>query len=139
MAKFSGKVIWKDRVAAWLRTSYLAGRSNPETEWFDRELSYRRFGLTDVILCEILQGTGGDAVFRQVLRELEPFEIFTTGRQDLAIATAKNYQILRGITVRKTIDCLIATFCLSENYSLLHRDREFNAFEKRLDLRVIHP
>jgi predicted nucleic acid-binding protein len=120
---------------------YLGGRSNPETEWLDRELTQQRFGLTDIILCEILQGIREDATFRQVQLELSNFEIFPTGGVELAVAAAKNYRTLRsrGTTVRKTIDCLIATFCLTEGYSLLHRDRDFSAFEKHLGLRVIHP
>jgi predicted nucleic acid-binding protein len=120
---------------------YLGGRSNPETEWLDRELTQQRFGLTDIILCEILQGIREDATFRQVQRELSNFEIFPTGGVELAVASAKNYRTLRshGTTVRKTIDSLIATFCLTEGYSLLHRDRDFGAFEKHLGLRVIHP
>jgi predicted nucleic acid-binding protein len=120
---------------------YLGGRSNPETEWLDRELTEQRFGLTDIILCEILQGIREDATFRQVQRELFNFEIFPTGGVELAVASAKNYRTLRsrGTTVRKTIDYLIATFCLTEGYSLLHRDRDFGAFERHLGLRVIHP
>ncbi|MHB1795380.1 MAG: PIN domain-containing protein [Acidobacteriaceae bacterium] len=57
------------------------------------------------------------------------------------MAAARNYRSLRssGHTVRKTIDCLIATFCVMEKHSLLHRDRDFDPFEKYLGLRVIHP
>lgn len=56
-------------------------------------------------------------------------------------AAAGNCRTLRrqGHTVRKTIDCLIATFCLREQHALLHRDRDFDPFEKLLDLSVIHP
>jgi predicted nucleic acid-binding protein len=59
----------------------------------------------------------------------------------LAIASALNYRSLReqGHTVRRTIDCLIATFCLQAGHELLHRDRDFDAFEKALGLRVVHP
>ncbi|MSO52833.1 MAG: PIN domain nuclease, partial [Acidobacteria bacterium] len=54
---------------------------------------------------------------------------------------AKNYRTLRrrGKTVRKTIDVLIATFCIEEQHSLLHRDRDFDAFEELLGLNVVHP
>jgi predicted nucleic acid-binding protein len=69
------------------------------------------------------------------------FEIFETGGEDLAVVSAQNYRLLRthGHTVRKTIDCLIATFCLIQGHSLLHRDRDFDAYEKHLGLQVIHP
>jgi predicted nucleic acid-binding protein len=120
---------------------YLAGTSNPETDWFDRELRQRRFGLTDLILCEVLQGIQGEPDFSRVRSELSKFKVFATEGEDLAVASAKNYRSLRshGCTVRKTIDCLIATFCLVEGHSLLHRDRDFDPFERYLGLQVIHP
>ncbi len=64
-----------------------------------------------------------------------------TGGVDLAREAARNYRTLRsrGHTVRKTFDCLIATFCIREQHLLLHRDRDFDPFERLLDLSVIHP
>lgn len=120
---------------------YLRGLPNRETEYFDRELSRQRFGLTDLILCETLQGIGDEKAFTRVLRELRKFEIFETGGEDLAIEAARNFRSLRqrGHTVRKTIDCLIATFCLRQGHSLLHRDRDYDPFEDILGLAVIHP
>ena len=120
---------------------YLGGIRSPQTAWFDRELSRQRLGLTDLILCEILQGIREDAIFSQVRRTLSKFEVFATGGEELAIASARNYRLLRaqGYTVRKTIDCLIATFCLSKDHSLLHRDHDFDPFERHLGLRVVHP
>jgi predicted nucleic acid-binding protein len=120
---------------------YLRGAANAHTEWLDRELNQQPLGLTDLILCEVLQGIQGDSEFARVRRELSKFEVFTTGGEDLAVASAKNYRFLRsrGCTVRKTIDCLIATFCLTEGHSLLHQDRDFELFEKLLGLRVTRP
>jgi predicted nucleic acid-binding protein len=120
---------------------YLAGMANPHTDWLDRELNRQRLGLTDLILCEVLQGIQGDADFLRVRRELSKFKVFATGGEDLAVASAQNYRSLRlhGFTVRKTIDCLIATFCLAEGHSLLHRDHDFEPFEKHLGLRIIRP
>jgi predicted nucleic acid-binding protein len=120
---------------------YLQGIRNPQTDWLDTELDRQRLGLTDVILCEVLQGVRDEAAAAAVERQLLKLEVFETGGVDLARATARNYRALRsrGHTVRKTIDCLIATFCLRENHSLLHRDRDFDAFERLLDLSVIHP
>lgn len=120
---------------------YLRGAANPHTEWLDRELDRERLGLTDIILCEILQGIRDDAAFTRVRRSLSRFELFEMGGEVLAIASARNHRFLRsqGYTVRKTIDCLIATFCLIEGHSLLHRDRDFDPFEKVLGLRVVHP
>ncbi len=120
---------------------YLRGAGNPETVWLDRELTHQRFGLTDLILCEVLQDVRDSSAFLQVRDELLNFHVFSTGGPDLAIAAAGNYRTLReqGHTVRKTIDCLIATFCLEGNHELLHRDRDYNAFEKVLGMRVVHP
>lgn len=120
---------------------YLAGTTNPHTDWLHREIKRQRVGLTDLILCEILQGIQGDSDFDRVRRELSKFEMFATGGEDLAVASAKNYRALRsrGCAIRKTIDCLIATFCLTEGHSLIHRDRDFEPFERYLGLRIVHP
>jgi predicted nucleic acid-binding protein len=120
---------------------YLAGTFNPPTDWLDRELNQQRLGLTDLILCEVLQGIRGDSTFARVRRDMSRFEVFDTGGEALAVASAQNYRFLRarGHTVRKTIDCLIATFCLSGDHTLLHRNRDFDLFEKHLGLVVLHP
>jgi predicted nucleic acid-binding protein len=120
---------------------YLGGPPNPHTDWLDRELNQQRLGLTDLIFCEILQGICADSDFTRVRRNLSRFEVFDTGGEVLAVASAQNDRFLRshGHTIRKTIDCLIATFCLVEGHSLLHRDHDFDPFEKHLGLRVIHP
>jgi predicted nucleic acid-binding protein len=119
---------------------YLRGVSNKETDYFDREVARQRFGLTDLILCETLQGISDEKSFRRVLTELRKFELLETGGSDLAIQAARNFRHLRrrGRTVRKTIDCLIATFCLEDGHSLLHRDRDFDHFEEVLGLMVVH-
>ena len=120
---------------------YLRGLRNAETEYCDRELGQLRFGLADLILCEVLQGIRDERAFTRVLREFRRFEVFDTGGQEPAIAAARNFLILRhrGRSVRKTIDCLIATFCLRGARSLLHRDRDFDHFEQILGLVLIHP
>jgi predicted nucleic acid-binding protein len=120
---------------------YMRGLQNRETNYFDRELGRQRFGLTDVILCEILQGLRDEHASNRVLRELRRFELFESGGEELAVAAARNFRTLRrqGHTVRKTIDCLIATFCLRHGHFLLHRDRDFDHFEKVLGLVVVHP
>lgn len=119
---------------------YLRGLNNKETNYFDRELGRQRFGLIDLILCETLQGVGDEKSFVRVLRALRQFELFETGGEELAIEAARNFRRLRerGYTVRKTIDCWIATFCLRHGHSLLHRDRDFDHFEEILGLAVIH-
>jgi len=120
---------------------YFQGIENPETDWLNTELDRQRLGLTDIILCEVLQGVRDDAAAKEVERRLLTLEVFATGGVVLAREAARNYRTLRsrGHTVRKTIDCLIATFCLRGQHSLLHRDRDFDPFEKVLALSVIHP
>ena len=99
-----------------------------------------RLGLTDIILCEVLQGVHDDSAAADVERRLRKLEVFETGGVESASEAARNYRVLRarGHTVRKTIDCLIATFCIRSGHSLLHRDRDFDPFETYLELSVIH-
>jgi predicted nucleic acid-binding protein len=120
---------------------YLHGLQNSETDYLDRELGRERFGLTDLILYEVLQGIRSKRVFTRVLHDLRKFEVFEPGGKELAVAAARNFRTLRqrGRTVRKTIDCLIPTFCLRHGHLLLHRDRDFDHFEQILGLAVIHP
>ena len=120
---------------------YFQGTQNPETDWLNTELDRQRLGLTDIVLCEVLQGVRNDVVAKEVEGTLLKLEVFETGSVALAREAARNYRALRsrGHTVRKTIDCLIATFCLREQHWLLHRDRDFDPFETYLDLSVVHP
>ena len=119
---------------------YFQGVRNPETDWLNAELEHQRLGLTDTILCELLQGVRDDLAAKDVERNLTKLQVFETGGVTLAREAARNYRTLRsrGRTVRKTIDCLIATFCLREQHTLIHRDRDFDPFEKFLGLSVIH-
>jgi predicted nucleic acid-binding protein len=117
------------------------GRLDARTAWLKRAILDQEIGLTDLILCEVLQGLRADTAFRQVKSDLMEFEIFDSGGIELAIAAAENYRMLRsnGITIRKTIDCLIATVCIQKEHVLLHNDRDFDPFERHLGLKVIHP
>jgi hypothetical protein len=125
--------------SVWI--DYFADRTNRETDWLERELDLQPFGITDLILCEVLQGIRDDFGFARAQRELMTLHVFDAGGSRLAVRAAKNYRFLRarGITVRATVDCLIATFCIESGYALLHRDRDFDPFEKHLGLRVVHP
>ena len=119
---------------------YLNDVPTPESDWLDQQLARQPLGLLDLMVCEILQGLSTDAEAVRVLRDLRRFEIFDTGGIELAVAAARNYRTLRsqGRTVRKTIDCLIATFCVRGGHSLLHCDRDFDPFEQLLGLSVVH-
>jgi predicted nucleic acid-binding protein len=119
---------------------YFRGESNAEASWLAREIDRKRLGLPDVILCEVLQGVRNDREFDVFLKDLYVCEVLNTGGPATAVAAARNYRELRrrGITVRKTIDCWIATYCILQGHSLIHRDRDFDPFETCLGLQVIH-
>jgi predicted nucleic acid-binding protein len=120
---------------------YLADHQNAHCDWLDRNLGKRRIGLTDLVLTEVLQGYRDDTIFDRIRVQLGKMPILQMSSVELAVASARNYRTLRrgGITIRKTIDCLIATFCIENGHFLLHRDRDFDPFEQHLGLKVIHP
>jgi predicted nucleic acid-binding protein len=125
--------------SVWI--DFLNGVTNPETEWLDLRLDRERFGLTTLTLTEVLQGLRDDREAAQVEAELRRFEIVEIPDLALAVASARNYRALRarGRTMRKTVDCLIASYCIEYGHALLHTDRDFDAFEEQLGLSVIHP
>jgi predicted nucleic acid-binding protein len=114
---------------------------DPRTNWLGAAIGKEDIALTSLILCEVLQGVRGEAQFRGFQHDLLQFPIFDTFNVQLAVASAWNYRVLRsrGITVRKTIDCIIATFCIEYGHELLHRDGDFDGFETHLGLQVLHP
>jgi predicted nucleic acid-binding protein len=128
-------------VDATVWIDYLRGDENPATRWLEKHLTQQPLGLTDLTLCEVLQGVREDSEFLSVRNDLLQFHLFSTGGLELAVAAARNYLSLRehGHSVRKTIDCLIASFCLRAGHQLLHRDHDFDPFEKVLGLKVVHP
>ena len=125
--------------SVWI--DYLGGISNPETEWLDLGLDRERLGLTTIILAEVLQGVRNEREASAVQRALMEFEIVEMHTIGLAVDAARNYRRLRetGCTIRKTTDVLIATYCIQQQHSLLHRDRDFDPFEELLGLQVVHP
>lgn len=117
------------------------GRHSPHTRWLGNALSRGGIGLTSLILCEVLRGFRSDQEFELARNGLLILPVFEELPGGLAIMAAKNFRALqkRGITVRKTIDCLIATFCIQEAHQLLHNDNDFQGFEDFLGLQVVHP
>jgi predicted nucleic acid-binding protein len=115
--------------------------ANPHTMWLGRNAYSGEIGLTDLILYEVLQGARGDVRFQQMRRALLRLPILAGVDRELAVAAAVNYRTLRskGITVRKMVDCLIATTCIERGHNLLHHDRDFDGFEEHLGLKVVHP
>lgn len=125
--------------SVWI--DFLNAVTTSETEWLDLRLDHERLGLTTLTLTEVLQGLRDDREAAQVEAELRRFEIVEMPDAALAVASARNYRTLRarGRTTRKTIDCLIATYCIEYGHALLHTDRDFDAFEEHLGLTVVHP
>ena len=93
----------------------------------------------DLILCEVLQGLRTDAQATLVQRSLRRFEAVSLLDPALAIKAAANYRFLRrqGITVRKTVDLVIGTFCVERGHALLHNDRDFEPMERFLGLQTV--
>ena len=120
---------------------YLADRATPETDWLEQNLERRRIGITTLILTEVLQGIREDEQYSETLEVLGHLAIYEGGSREIAIQSAILYRALRkrGVTIRSTIDCLTASFCISKEFELLHNDRDFEPFEEHLGLVVIHP
>ena len=118
---------------------YFKGTITAQTTRLDGLLGNEPLAIGDLILTEILQGFHDDRDFNQARRMLTALTVVELGGQDVAIQTAKNYRTLRGkgVTVRKTIDTVIATRCIESGYELLHNDRDFDPFAKHLGLRVV--
>ena len=117
-------------------------RNNPtaQAEWLDRNLGTEGLVVGDLILAEVLQGFKDDRGFNEAKRVLGQLEQVEIAGFDVAVEAARNYRKLRslGVTVRGTVDVLIATRCLTSGLRLLHSDRDFDAFEKHLALRVVN-
>lgn len=94
--------------------------------------------VADLVVTEVLQGARTEASARQIEDLLSAFGILTICSPSIAIKSAENYRILRkrGITIRKTIDLIIGTFCIETGYSLLHADRDFDVMAAHLGLRL---
>jgi len=120
---------------------YFKGKPSPETDYLDAVLARDLILVGDIILAEVLQGFRSDRDFERARRALEGFEQVSLVGPELAVQSALHYRCLRrsGISVRKTIDCLIATWCIAHDVQLLHTDRDFEPFERHLGLRVLHP
>jgi len=118
---------------------YFNGTISKETNWLDESLGIEPIIMGDIILAEVLQGFQNEKDFRTAKKLLLEFPFMDMIGQELAIKSAMNYRALRqkGITIRKTIDVLIGTFCIHNNFDLLHNDKDFDPLEKHLKLKVM--
>ena len=123
--------------SVWI--DYLRGTTTPQADKLDALLGVTPLAIGDLIMTEMLQGCTTEQEFKLVRKTLETLTLVPLGGADVAVIAAKNFRKLRakGITVRKTIDTVIATRCILDGYELLHRDRDFDTFEKHLGLRCV--
>ncbi|MDH3472942.1 MAG: PIN domain nuclease [Rhodospirillales bacterium] len=118
---------------------YFNGVSTRETDLLDGYLGTEPLLTGDLILTEVLQGFRSDRDFRRAKRALETLTFEPMVGREIAVASAQNYRKLRasGVTVRKTIDVIIATFCIKGGHRLLHSDRDFTLMETSLRLPTV--
>lgn len=123
--------------SVWI--DYFNGLATRQTDRLDELLGSDLLLTGDIILAEVLQGFRDDRDFRRAKRALDALEFRAMLGRDIALNSAANYRALRaqGVTVRKTIDMLIATFCIENGHELLHADRDFDPIEQHLGLRTV--
>lgn len=123
--------------SVWI--DFFRNQPTPQAEWLDRHLSVEGLVVGDLILAEVLRGFRDERGFNETRRMLGRLEQVSLCGPDLAVEAARNFRKLRshGITVRGTVDVIIATRCLADGLRLLHSDRDFDGFQEHLGLRVV--
>ena len=123
--------------SVWI--DYFRGTMTAQTEILDALLGQQPLAIGDLILAEVLQGFADERDFNLAKNMLTSLTVVELGGKEIAIQAAKNFRALRklGLTVRKTIDTVIATRCIESGYDLLHNDRDFDPFVRYLGLRVV--
>jgi len=124
--------------SVWI--DYFRGAETPQVDLLDGVFGRTPLAVGDLIVAEVLQGVQDDREFNLVRKTLDAFAQIDLAGHDIAVKAARNFRILRakGITVRKTIDSLIATRCIEDGLTLLHSDRDFIPFHTYLGLRVAY-
>lgn len=123
--------------SVWI--DYFRGTITAQTDKLDQLLGREPLAVGDLILAEVLQGFDEERDFENARKLLTCLTVVELGGTKIAIEAAKNFRALRrlGVTVRKTIDTVIATRCLTSGFELLHDDRDFDPFVLHLGLRVV--
>ena len=126
--------MWIVDSSVWV--DYFNGAVTPQTDLLHAVLGRREVGLGDLILCEVLQGFQRQREFVAARQALSSLPVFTMGGAEMAVKSAENFRTLRrrGVTIRRTLDCLIATFVIERGFLLLHSDRDFLPFVAHLGL-----
>jgi predicted nucleic acid-binding protein len=122
--------------SAWI--DYFRGVVAAHTDTLDSCLETHRIIIGDLIIAELLQGFKSDKDYLAAKRIIENLHYLDFVGKTIAIKASENYRYLRskGVTVRKTIDVIIATFCIENNFELIHNDRDFDPMEKLLGLKI---
>jgi predicted nucleic acid-binding protein len=122
--------------SVWI--AHLRGHTTPATTRLEAAAEREPLLVGDLILLEVLQGARDNAQAARIERALREYAIVSLLDDRLAAQGARNYRRLRGvgITIRKTADIIIGTFCIEHGHSLLHEDRDFEPMEKHLGLKV---
>ena len=121
--------------SVWI--DFFRATDTPETALLDRLLGDQPVAIGDLMLVEVLQGIASDHDFHRTRKLMESLLVVELCGSELAVRAARNYRVLRsrGITVRKTIDTIIATRCIADDLPLLYADRDFEPFVEHLGLR----
>jgi predicted nucleic acid-binding protein len=120
--------------SVWI--DFLNGRNAPHVRRLRAILGAEEVVVGDLMLCEVLQGLGSERAAREIEALLRRFEIVPMAGDAIAVAAARNFRSLRsrGITIRKTIDLLIGTWCIANGRPLLHNDSDFHQMARYLGL-----
>jgi predicted nucleic acid-binding protein len=123
--------------SVWI--DYFRGSATRQTDKLDALLGVEPVAIGDIILTEVLQGFARDRDFDVALRLMSSLEFIEIAGRDIAVIAAHNFRALRlrGVTVRKTVDTLIATRCIESGHTLLYSDRDFDPFVQHLGLRAV--
>jgi predicted nucleic acid-binding protein len=118
---------------------FVKGTATAQTGKLDDLVGREPLAIGDLILTEVLQGFANERDFNTARKMLTSLTVVELGGQEIAIQAARNFRALRrlGVTVRKTIDTVIATRCVESGYDLLHNDKDFDPFAQHLGLRVV--
>lgn len=124
--------------SVWI--DFFVDRPTAACDELDRLLAdgHTRLVVPDLVLYEVLRGFRDERALRQARLLLQTLSVEPCGGEDIALAAAEHYRLLRarGITVRSSIDVMIAAFCIERDYLLLHSDRDFDAIAAHRGLRV---
>ena len=122
--------------SVWI--DYFNGALTPQTDKLEQLLGHEFLAIGDLILVEVLQGFSDDVDFERAHGLVAPLRFVRLGGAEIAVQAARNFRHLRrlGVTVGKTIDTVIAIWCIRNDCELLYSDRDFEPFVKYLGLRA---